>query len=250
MLEVEHIEKSRQSGGLNFAFRGIEQVMNSLHVIFKKHGVFVITDIIAHEMSEFETKSGTKGFHHLSRVAFHLTASDGSTCTITSLGEAMDYGDKGASKTLSIALKYALMNLFLIPTKEMAIEDPDADSTHSVKADPKPEPKPKADPRAVLAQRIEADPEAKWFEVVAFAKGEYAGKPLGEVAMEGDHAAIQKLLDYIDPVALEHELAVKRLKAAIAEAKSNAEASAKDDANDDTPTQIDPKTGKTVKCPF
>ena len=245
MEEVEHIKKENHSKGLNFAFRGIEHVMNSLHVLFKKHGVLIVTEIVKHEMHEIETARGTKGYHHLSRVAFHLTASDGSRCTVLSLGEALDYGDKGATKTLSIALKYALLNLFLIPTKETAELDPDADSSHEIASKPAPKlaaDKPKPDPRALMAKRIEADPKAHWFEIVAWERGERKGMTLGDVAANGDAAPIKQILDYIDPVALEHELAVKRLKEAITEAEScSKEKSEKVKPDDDIPTC--PKTG-------
>lgn len=246
MGEVEHIKKENHSRGLNFAFRGIEHVMNSLHVLFKKHGVVIVTEIINHEFSEIETKSGTKGYHHISRVAFHMTASDGSRCTIVSLGEAMDYGDKGATKTLSIALKYALLNLFLIPTKETAAEDADADSTHQIKATAKPASKPaqkpasKPDPRVTVAKRIEADPEAKWFEVVPFESPKHpcAGMTLGDIVAQGDPAPIKQVLDYIDPVALEHELAVKRLKDALAELENPPKGASKPDPD------------QSSNCPF
>lgn len=157
----------------------------------------------------------------------------------------------------SYARKYALNGLFAIDDTK------DADATNKHDSEPqkpasKPAPakqpaQPKADPRAIVAKRIEANanPDGEpisWFEVVAWERGDNKGKTLGEVAMNGDVAAIKQLLDYIDPVALEHGEAVNRLKAAIAEAQSNADAKAK--GVGDIPTATDPKTGKKVDAPF
>ena len=49
---------------------------------------------------------------------------DGSSVETVNVGEAMDSGDKGFNKAMSIALKYSLLQMFLIPTEEQ--KDPDA----------------------------------------------------------------------------------------------------------------------------
>ena len=49
---------------------------------------------------------------------------DGSYVETTNVGEAADSGDKGMNKAMSIALKYSLLQMFLIPTEEQ--KDPDA----------------------------------------------------------------------------------------------------------------------------
>ena len=59
-------------------------------------------------------------------VKFHFVADDGSEVVTTNVGEAMDSADKGMNKTMSCALKYALMQMFLIPTKET--EDTDRET--------------------------------------------------------------------------------------------------------------------------
>ncbi len=154
----------------------------------------------------------------------------------------------------SYARKYALNGLFAIDDTK----DADATNKHdsepqkpaSKPEQPKPDPKPKADPRAVVAQRLEADKDAKWFEVVAWAKGPHKGRTLGDVAAEGDPEPLKQILDYIDPVALEYELAVKRLKAAIVEADSHevGDADAAKPTATESGTPTDPKTG--ADCSF
>ena len=131
--------------------------------------------------------------------------------------------------TSSYARKYALNGLFAIDDTK------DADHTNdhgkgqqkqaAAKPADKPAPKPaaKQDPRVTVAKRIEADKEAKWFEVIPFAKGPQKGLTLGDIVAAGDPAPIKQVLEYIDPVALEHELAVQRLKDALAELNSTLE---------------------------
>lgn len=51
---------------------------------------------------------------------------DGSSVETVNVGEAMDSADKGMNKAMSIALKYSLLQMFLIPTEEP--KDPDRDT--------------------------------------------------------------------------------------------------------------------------
>jgi len=55
---------------------------------------------------------------------------DGSSVESIMIGEAMDSGDKSANKAMSTALKYALMQAFLIPTEELKDSD---NNTYEVK---------------------------------------------------------------------------------------------------------------------
>lgn len=186
MEEVSPISKDRENSQQRFKFRGIEDVMNSLHELFKKHGVVIATEIVNHEYHDIETKSGSKGYHHLSRVAFDLVCcADGSSHRITTLGEAMDYGDKGATKTLSIALKYALLNFFLIPTEETAKDDPDSQSHAFASAPEKP------------------GVPAKWTDWrIPFRTSKRYDQTLAEIVMEGDTIEeLMKIRKYLKDVA-------------------------------------------------
>lgn len=77
-----------------------------------------------------------------------------------------------------------------------------------------------------IAIKLSANPEDKWFEV-PFPSGNkpHAGKTLGDVAAEQDTKALNAVLGFIDPCALEYPLAVERLKSAIKESKVDLEAS-------------------------
>ena len=215
LKDVSSIGKDQTNSQQGFKFRGIEDVMNALHEVFKKNEVFILTEVINHEYHEITTRSGSTGYHHLTRVQFHFQPVDGSRVTVTSLGEAMDYGDKGATKTLSISLKYALLNVFLIPTKETAEQDAD-NQTHQVV---------KLSAKEKVARAL-ADDSKKWFEIQwPFNTPEkYKGSELSTVAAAGDVKSFRTVEAYLGDVLLEkYPQAHKNLDAAIAEASNNKE---------------------------
>nr|MDQ3012540.1 ERF family protein [Acidobacteriota bacterium] len=63
-------------------------------------------------------------------IAYTFYAPDGSNIRAVVVGEAMDSGDKSSNKAMSAALKYALLQIFCVPTE--ANEDADAQS-HEIK---------------------------------------------------------------------------------------------------------------------
>lgn len=133
------IAKSQRNQAQGFNFRGIDVVMNAIHPVFAKVGLFVTPDVISHECKEITTAKGAKMFHHTMNVGFKFRGAgcrDSIFCS--TVGEASDSGDKGAAKCMSIALKYALFQTLMIPLE--ADSDPDAHSPH-LEA---PEPAPKA----------------------------------------------------------------------------------------------------------
>lgn len=124
MEETKAIGKTERNQQQNFMFRGIDNVMNELHGLFAKYKVFILPDVLNYEVSEKVTKSGSIMYYTRAKICFHFITIDGSEVTITNVGEAMDSGDKGMNKAMSVALKYALMQMLLIPTQDE--KDPDA----------------------------------------------------------------------------------------------------------------------------
>ena len=147
-ISKEH--KNQQQG---YKFRGIDDVYNSLSPIMSKHGLVILPRVLTRECVERTTKSGGALFYSFVEVEYDfVSASDGSTHTVKTFGEAMDSADKSTNKAMSAAYKYACIQAFCIPTEG----DNDADGqTHDVagkKAEKKPEPKPEATPEE-LAMR-------------------------------------------------------------------------------------------------
>jgi hypothetical protein len=124
MKSVGAIGKTRRNAQQGFAFRGIDDVMNELHNAFAENEVVILPFIEGYETQERPTKSGSMQTFIRAKIKFTFVTVDGSSVSTTIVGEAMDMGDKAMNKALSIALKYALLQMFLIPTEEM--KDPDA----------------------------------------------------------------------------------------------------------------------------
>lgn len=124
MKETKAIAKCEKNQQQNFMFRGIDSVMNELHALFANNGVFILPETLEYNVSEKVTPKGTILYFTRAKIKFHFVAEDASEVCTINVGEAMDSGDKGMNKAMSIALKYSLMQMLLIPTKED--KDPDA----------------------------------------------------------------------------------------------------------------------------
>lgn len=123
MRETKAITKSSRNQQQGFMFRGIDAVMNELHDLFANNGVFILPEVLDYTVTEKVTVKGGLLYYTRSKIKFHFVADDASEVCTINVGEAMDSGDKGMNKAMSIALKYALMQMLLIPTEEQ--KDPD-----------------------------------------------------------------------------------------------------------------------------
>ncbi len=131
MKSIDCIKKEKKNQqGTGFMYRGIDDVMNNLHTSFAENQVFLTTEVLNRVETERQSKAGGALFYVTQTVKFTFHAIDGSEVSSIIYGTAMDSGDKADNKGLSIALKYCLLQAFLIPTEDMA--EPDA-QIHEVK---------------------------------------------------------------------------------------------------------------------
>jgi hypothetical protein len=120
------ISKSRQNEQQHFRFRGIDDVMNVVSPILSRNNVLMLVDYTDYPDVERVTGKGATLIYSKVKGTFTFTsAEDGSQVSVTTFGVAMDSGDKSVNKAMSAALKYALLQTFLIPTESSE----DADST-------------------------------------------------------------------------------------------------------------------------
>lgn len=133
-LSAVGIGKTSKNQQQGFAFRGIDQVMNTLAPLLSKHRLVVLPRVLARHCVERVNAKGTALFYTVVEVEYDLVAaSDGSRHTVRVVGEAMDSGDKATNKAMSAAYKYAMFQSFCVPTEGT----PDADAeTHEVQALP------------------------------------------------------------------------------------------------------------------
>jgi hypothetical protein len=134
LADIDYIGKDRQADMGNagrYKFRGIDDIYNALHSSFAKHKVFILPKVLDSKIEIQEKEKTYNGVTSKSyacsailTIEFTFMSEDGSSVTAIGIGQALDQSDKASSKAQSNALKYCLMQTFLIPTEESKdIED-------------------------------------------------------------------------------------------------------------------------------
>ena len=126
MADIEPIAKGRRNDKQNFNFRGIDDIMNELQPVLKKHGLFVVPKVKDVLRQEKQSNSGGVLLYSIVTMEYTMFSADGSFIVGSTVGEGMDSGDKASNKAMSVALKYFLLQTFCIPTEDQ--KDPDAES--------------------------------------------------------------------------------------------------------------------------
>lgn len=126
MEEVPAIKKDKKNTQQNFKFRGIDDVMNALQPLLAKYKVFIVPEILEQKREERKSSKGGTLIYSICTIKYKFYAEDGTSIEATTIGEGMDSGDKATNKAMAIAMKYALFQVFCIPTEEM--KEPDGET--------------------------------------------------------------------------------------------------------------------------
>lgn len=137
MRAVGPVGKNDYNENQRFNFRGIDAVLNGVGPQLREHGVIPIPEVLEYTHTLRDGRNG-KLNHYIVKVAYHFFVpldppdksfmAGNAVQTVVVYGEAMDAGDKGMSKAMSVAYRTALIQMFAIPTGE-----PDPDSqTHEL----------------------------------------------------------------------------------------------------------------------
>lgn len=126
MEEVPSIGKTQKNKTQGFMYRGIDDVMNALQPLLAKNKVFIVPEILEQTREERTTSKGGNLIYSICKIKYKFYAEDGSSVEAITIGEGMDSGDKATNKAMAIAMKYALFQVFCIPTDEM--KDPDSET--------------------------------------------------------------------------------------------------------------------------
>ncbi len=122
-------DKTTQSGS-KFNYRGVDQVLNTLHPLFAKHKVFAVPEVLEIlTREERTTNNGNKVLYEVLKIKYTFYAEDGTSISATVVGEAMDSGDKVSNKCMSVAYKYACFQILSIPTEETCSDPDDTNET-------------------------------------------------------------------------------------------------------------------------
>lgn len=136
MKKVGAIGKDSVNEQQKYKFRGIDAVYNALNPVMSDLGLFICPEILDHRREERVSESTynnqvkkTVLKYSILTIKYTIYAPDGSNISCVVVGEGMDSGDKASNKAMSVAMKYAMFQLLMIPTEEMV--DPDRE-THEV----------------------------------------------------------------------------------------------------------------------
>ena len=123
MKDVDFIGKDRSNDFHRYKFRGIDDCYNAIHGPLTKHGVFIVPTVLERDFREYtkapteKNREGGMIFYTTLKVSHKFYAEDGSFIEAVTYGEAMDTGDKSTNKAMSAAMKYAILEVFAIPTE-------------------------------------------------------------------------------------------------------------------------------------
>lgn len=126
MAEATPISKDKLNKQQGFKYRGIDDVMNTFYPLLAKHKVFIVPEVVEQQREERSTKNGGNLIYSILKIKFTFYAEDGSNISAVVIGEGMDSADKSSNKAMAVGMKYAMFQVFCIPTEDMI--DPDSES--------------------------------------------------------------------------------------------------------------------------
>lgn len=162
MSELGAIAKNKRNQQQGFSYRGVDDVMNALNPLMVKHKLFCVPKVLRNEREERQTSRGSNLLYSIVTMEYTLYAEDGSSVSAVVIGEGMDSGDKATNKAMAIAYKYAMFQIFSIPTEETA---PDTDRDTPEETVPKQSPKCERCGKSISGKQI----NGKWVDAGAVA---------------------------------------------------------------------------------
>jgi len=154
MLALKAVEKSHKNEAQGYKFRGIDDMLNHLHGLMASAGLFVVPEVLEQNVERTTSARGAPQIHYYSRVKHTFMASDGSSISAITAGEGLDTSDKAMNKAHSASLKYALIEVFCVPTED--IEEGDRTSPQ---VEPKEEPKQELPPAPLSVPKQQRKPK-------------------------------------------------------------------------------------------
>ena len=149
MEAVNYLQKDKIVGSGSSSYKSVTgaKVRAAIRSAMIKEGLTIITQNIefTEEVSNWEETNnyGTKRKQQVritAKVDYILEHTSGESRSLQGLGTGVDSQDKAPGKALSYALKYTLLNLFVVPTGL----DPDEIHSEEIEVKPAPKEAPKA----------------------------------------------------------------------------------------------------------
>jgi hypothetical protein len=125
LKSIAPVGKDSMNEAQRFKFRGIDATIQAVNPALAGYGIIVTADVIDYKHYAGQTSKGAATNNVVVKMEYTFHALDGSFLQVSTIGEAMDMGDKAFTKAQSVALRICLLNTFCIPTGDV---DPDATS--------------------------------------------------------------------------------------------------------------------------
>jgi hypothetical protein len=130
LLKTRHdvgiIGKGDRNTFHNFAYRGIDSVLNRVGPALLANEINVIPELRVLDSRDITTDKGKRAREVTVTVAYTYQGPEGDSLVTVVAGEASDLGDSAVSKAMSVALRIAHTQMLQIPTGE---SDPAGKST-------------------------------------------------------------------------------------------------------------------------
>lgn len=126
MEACQAVGKDSRNSQQGYQYRSIDAVMNAINPALRKAKIFCIPEVLNNSREERKTAKGNLLIYSIVTVKYTFFAADGSSVSAVVMGEGMDSGDKSFNKAMSAAFKYALFQVFCIPTEEMVDSERDS----------------------------------------------------------------------------------------------------------------------------
>lgn len=183
MEEVQAVRKEGFNDSQRYNFRGVDQVVNAVGPIFRKHHIIPIPYHCVASYRDAQTSTGKAAREVTVSATYRFYGPAGDFIEAVVPGESLDSGDKGTAKAMSVAYRIVLLQSLCIPTDD---RDPDQDSYERAVVDPV------VEARVAVKQAWEANRGE--FHQAAVEK-DFTEWAQGEVLLD---ATAQRLLDYAD----------------------------------------------------
>lgn len=133
MEEVQAVRKEGFNDTQRYNFRGIDQVVNAVGPIFRRHKIIPVPYACSAKYRDVLTSTGKPSREVTVGATYRFYGPAGDFIEATVPGESMDSGDKGTPKAMSVAYRIVLLQMLCIPTDE---PDPDSQSYERGVVDP------------------------------------------------------------------------------------------------------------------
>jgi hypothetical protein len=123
MRDVQAVGKDGRNLEQGYMFRGVDAVVKAVGPKLREHGVLVLPMLEKASYRDVQTSRGKPSRESTVEVRYRFYGPAGDFIDAVVPGEAMDFGDKGVAKAMSVAYRIVLLQALCIPTDE---PEPDA----------------------------------------------------------------------------------------------------------------------------